>query len=255
MHVSKHHVIAIFLLISSSIAYADLNNNKDQLNLTSTDWCPYICADKGKPGFIVEYMTELLARNGVSLKVDVFPWSRSISLARQGEYDGVLTATESETPDFHLTTYLSGTYQDCLFKRIGSDISYKDRASFQNLVLGGIKDYGYSEPMNSVIANPQEGEKTYLISHADPLKLLIQMADKGRVDLFVEDQAVLNYFIKLNPDQNLVERAGCVDAKPFYTAISPKSVNGEYWLMLLNKALNSMEAKELYEEAKARYSL
>lgn len=254
MRLSKFHFVAVLLLFGSSIVLADLKGSKDHLNLTSTNWCPYVCEDKGKPGFIVEFMTELLARQGVTLNVDVFPWSRSISLARQGEYDGVLTATKDETPDFDLTNYPSGTYQDCLFRKIGSNISYENRASFQNLVLGGVKDYGYSEPMSSLIMSPQEGEEAYLVSHSEPLKLLVQMTDRGRIDLFVEDRAVLDYFIKLNPDQNLIEPAGCVDAKDFYTAISPNSVHGEYWLSLLNKELKDPSTKALYNEMRDRYS-
>jgi hypothetical protein len=249
----RYSIIAILTFLSLTVL-SETKPLPESIHLASTSWCPYVCDDLNQPGFIVEYMTELLSMSGIQLKVDIFPWSRSILLARKGQYDGVLTAAESETPDFYLTESPSGKYQDCLYRKIGRDISYLDRSSFQNLTLGGIKNYGYNEPMNSLISNPQKGEKAYLISHGSPLRSLIQMTNKNRIDLFVSDRAVLDHFIKLNPDQLLVEVAGCTEEKSFFTAISPNNPHKELWLNLLNEQLGSSKSKALYLEAKRRYS-
>ena len=123
LNLIRYSIITVFILLAFTVR-SDTKPLPESINLASTSWCPYVCDDHNQPGFIVEYMTELLSLSGIRLKVDIYPWSRSIILARNGEYDGLLTAVESETPDFYLTESPSGKYQDCLYRKIGSDISY-----------------------------------------------------------------------------------------------------------------------------------
>ena len=87
-------MLGLALLVGKPVLAADKS-----LTLASTDWCPYVCpAEEPRPGIVAEYLTELLARQGVTLKVEHYPWSRAVYLASRGSVDGLLTAAPGEAP-------------------------------------------------------------------------------------------------------------------------------------------------------------
>ncbi len=225
------------------------------LHLASTDWCPYVCDDKSNPGFIVEYLKELFSLHNITLKVTIAPWSRSIYMAQNGQVDGLVTATESEVPSFHLTHIPTGAYQMCFFSKDADTFLYAGRKSLSDRVIGGIKDYGYGEPVDSMIASPKENEKIKLISTSSPLYSLIGMLERSRFDLFIEDSTVVENFLNDNPNQYKIRNAGCLDKVSFYTAISPKYKFAKQLVEELNNILDSNTANLLRRKARQRYGL
>lgn len=243
----------ITFLLFAGLAFAQESSDKKTLRLASTNWCPYICEEQQSSGFIVNYMRALLATKNIELEVTVLPWSRAINMAQQGRLDGLLTAVESEAEGFKLTNEPTGSYQICLYSRLDDSISYTDRASLQNITLGGVKEYGYGEPIDSVLRSPEAGESSELVSSDKPLDQLIRMLEARRIDLFAEDKHVVDHFLTTHPEQEPPRLAGCLKEVPFYTAISPKTENSEQWIELLNGLLKSDGAEKMYIKARTEF--
>jgi len=224
------------------------------LNLAAADWCPYTCSTPNKPGFITEALIQLLKINNIALKVTVLPWSRAIRMARQGSYDGLLTAIVSEAPHFQFTKRPSGHYQICFYTHRSSTFEYSDRSSLSGIKLGGIRDYGYGEPIDSILKEPRGDEHVYLISNSAPLSSLVGMTELKRMDTFVEDSMVVAEYLTNNPNAN-IKKAGCLESIPFYTALSPKLQHKSALLQELDKLLQSPMHLLLVQEARARYGL
>ncbi len=261
-----HFILLFFLLFlcSPSTLYAieqdfvvedDSVKKAKVLHLASTNWCPYVCDDKDEPGFIVEYLKELFLLHNIELKVTIAPWARAINMAQNGQVDGLVTATESEVPDFHLTHTPAGSYQMCFFSNETDTFNYTDRNSLSGREIGAIKGYGYGEPVDSMINKPNENENIFLISTSSPLYSLIGMLKRSRFDLFIEDSVVVQNFLNDHPNKYNIRKAGCLEKIPFYTAISPKYKQAKRQIEELNNILSSTEANVFRKKARQRYGL
>jgi polar amino acid transport system substrate-binding protein len=255
----KPSILTAFLLL---IAWAPLSTYANDagnsslitsLSFAAADWCPYSCRDANYPGFVTEAMRHALTKYDITLSVTILPWTRAIKMTEQGKFDALLTAIPTEAPGFHLTEKPSGQYQICLFSLPDSSFTYKDRISFKGLVLGAIQDYGYGKPIDDMIKRPLPDEQVYSLSSSDPLHSLVEMAHKNRIDTFVEDRFVVKNYLKKNNHRQL-KNSGCLEAVPFFTAISPSYKNHKEAIILLNKVLNSDDYKLRYAQAQQRYS-
>lgn len=239
------------ILVSSQVLAAD-NGIPHTLHFAAADWCPYTCNNGDHPGVITETVTEILAQNNIQLSVSVLPWSRAVKLAELGQIDGLLTAIESEAPQLALTQQANGHYQVCLFSEDSHHFVYHGRKSLQGIKLGAIQDYGYGEPIDSIIKAPREGESVYRVSNTNPLHSLVEMTVKGRIDTFAEDSLVLANYLQTNEKAN-IKNVGCLPATPFYSAISPKKVYHQALLKLLNTLYSSEAYRAIYQQTLKRY--
>jgi len=224
----------------------------ERLLLASTHWCPYVCESEQAPGFIAEYMADLLKRDGIELEVKVLPWARAVNEAREGRYQGVLTAVQAESPGFPLTKIPNGDYQLCFYRSTHSDFHYDNRESLANIVVGAIKGYGYDDPIASMKVSPRVDEKLLEISSETPLLALIQMLKANRIGTLIEDKAVMEYTLKQMHIKG-VEEAGCQPAKPFYLALSPSFQDKALMMQRIEKLLAQPEAIELRQYYRNNY--
>lgn len=120
--------------LAASLPCAAKEAPVETLNLAAADWCPYSCASPSQPGFIAEALREILSLNGIELTVTVLPWSRAIKEAELGLYDGLLTAVESEAPDFFIDEHEHWILRNlCIWKsRTSIHIQPKRRPRRQN---------------------------------------------------------------------------------------------------------------------------
>jgi len=223
------------------------------LKLAATDWCPYICDSSANPGFVSEFVFKIFEIENIEVQIDVLPWSRAIAATRNGEYHGLLTSTLAEAPDFYFPNVPTGHYQMCFFGRKSMDFKYKGRESLQRLTLGVVKDYGYGEPIDSIVSNPIQGEEIYTVASSAPLKQLVDMTIKDRMDIFVADRVVAGNFLAEYEYSKDIQEMSCFEEIYFYTSISPKTKHHQEWIEILNRVLSSGESKGLYEVLKRKY--
>ena len=240
------------LMLIFSISSASVN--AERLFLATTHWCPYVCESEQQPGFITEYLRALLKKQGIELEVAVLPWARAVSEARDGRYQGLLTAVQAEAPDFPLTTQINGSYQLCFYRRSGSEFQYTNRESLQGITVGVIKGYGYDEPIASMLAAPLPEEELLEVSTDQPLISLLQMLKARRLDTLISDQAVMEFTLKSNNLKG-IEQAGCLAEQSFYLALSPAYQEWPSMMQRLNSILAQPEATELrqYYRNRNRY--
>lgn len=223
-------LVFIFLLTLPLLA-----NPKKQLTLATTTWCPYTCKNsEQKFGFIGEYINILLSGQGIAIKIETYPWSRAIQLAKQGKVDGLLTAIHSEAPFLIFTEQPISTYQVCFFTQVTNQWSFDGVFLNSNQKIGVIQDYGYGEPLDSLIKSE---DNVLQITGDNSSKRLLNMLKKGRVDIIAEDRLVLNWVAKREEfDLSTIRNAGCLSENPFYLALTKKEAHEEL-LIELNKLL------------------
>ena len=265
MTIKQVAIGVLFLVMSSSLlADSDLNTSEllttglgvqeKTLKLASTEWCPFICNSESRPGVIVEYLRELLARENITLEVDLLPWSRAILQARNGKYHGLLTSTAQEAPDFMFPHLPTGKYQMCFFSVNPREFVYVNRASLRHIRLGVVQNYGYGEPIDSVIKSPRPAELIFEVASATPLKQLIKMANVGRIDMLIEDKLVMANYLLSTSNVNM-HTLDCMPSQPFYTAIAPHVENSDFWVNKIATVLQGERAELIYQELLSKYQL
>lgn len=244
MKLSARLIAALCLL---PLAASPVRAAEKTLTLASTDWCPYVCsADPAHPGIVTEFLTELLARQGVSLKVEHYPWSRAIYLANKGTLDGLLTASPGEAPGLLLSSQPTWTYQVCFLTRSDSHWEFLDFSSLSAVTLGYVQGYGYGQALDRYLADPANAGRVRPISGNQVIGRLIGMLRAGHVDTIAEDRLVAGWALR---GQDQLREAGCLAAQPFYLALAPNRAEHAQLLDQLETALanpaNQLRLSEL----------
>jgi polar amino acid transport system substrate-binding protein len=195
-----------------------LNAQAKDLRIAGTEWCPYNCVDKNRSGIVSEYVAFIIKRIGMKAVIELFPWSRAITLVKSEKYDVLMSSGDSDSKGLVKSRKLLD-YQMCFFILHSSNWKYEGLKSLNLVQLGIIKDYAYGEPLDSYLAKKRAN--TWLMTGQNPHKRLSMMLDTSRIDTFVGDRILINYFVG-----NKYKEAGCLQSSPLYLAFNNK-VNRE----------------------------
>lgn len=192
-------LLVITLMFSSNLSLAE-----DKIvRLTSLDWPPYSSKSLDQQGASVAVARAAFKAMGYHLKVDFFPWSRAVILAKDStsEYSGYFPEYFSENiaKDFiYSDTMGSGPLG--FAERKDNSISWTALADLKPYRIGVVQDYINTADLDAMIAN-KSLKSSVTTSDDKNLKKLVG----GRVDLAVVDRNVMNYLFKTIP--SLVEKA------------------------------------------------
>lgn len=83
------------LLLTVFILCANVSA-KEIVHLSTGEWSPYISEELEYKGLLSQIAAEAFAIEGVSIKLDFFPWQRVYQLSKSGEYDGTLAYAKTD---------------------------------------------------------------------------------------------------------------------------------------------------------------
>lgn len=249
--------IYIVLLAFLLVFFPATGKAQTTLTLATTHWCPYTCIDEGiESNIIGEYVSRLLAKHNVMLKIEMSPWSRAIKLAKTGHVDGLLTATHSEAPTLNFTQSPIAHFQVCFYTHKNSPWRYDQPMNLQRFTLGIIQDYGYSEEIDHFIVQNAESEQIIALTGSQNTPRLLNMLIKERVDIIVEDKLVINWQAnKNNLDLSTIVNAGCTKPKPFYLALNKFKKSNQNIINILNKEFTNATNQQKLQNLIAEKSL
>lgn len=232
----------LFLMLSCQFTYAA--NELSQLNLASTEWCPYACdSSSSTKGMAQEYVTYILGKHNIKTKVTYYPWARAVRQVESGSQHGLLTAVPSESPNLLFTQQAMMTYQMCFYGQTNLDWRFVDKDSLAQVRLGVIAQYGYGEPVDSYISDLQNARRIIQLSGDGGLKRLISMLDSGWIDIFIADKNVYNWQ-KTQQSQTALEdikQINCLAETPFFLALSPRFSSAPAVIKLLDSEFSNQD--------------
>lgn len=247
--------IGIFLILASF----QLNTiaNAEVINLVADEWCPYNCSpDSDAPGFIVEVAQYAFERAGYSVNYTLVPWSRAIEGTRNGLYDGIIGAGQSETPDFIFPENESAVANHTFFVTKGSSWSYKGIKSLDQVCLGVISNYSYGDFYDSYIKSHENDGKRIQVAYGETgLKSNIEKLLIGRIDVLIEDSAVFQYYLYETNSSYDFLNAGIASTEKVYVAFSPKNQNANKYAEILSHAIQELRETGKLAEILAKYGV
>lgn len=241
----KFHFFASLALIFYSIATLA---ESQKLRFATTSWCPYICGDTKKPGFVVEYLMGVFKEEGISASYEILPWARAIEFARLGEdFDALLTVSATEAPDLLMTSTPSFLYQACFYGPKKSNWKYKGLSSLKAVRVVSIKGYGYANDFDEYIAKTETG--SIQISDSNGLQRMAKLVSKGRADVFVADSNVASY----NGATKGMKQLGCLSSNKVFIAFSRAYKAGPKMVKKMNSILRDPANIRKYKAIKSKY--
>jgi len=171
----------------------------DTVKLTTLEWPPYVLADGS--GTSTDAVTEVFAKAGHAVTVEVYPWNRAISLAEKDPaYLGVYPEYYATSEDAEaggsrcLFSKSFGTSPVGFVQQAGDPIAWSSHDDLKAYTIGVVRGYQNEERFDAMVA---AGEIT--TDEADSDALNIRKVAAGRMAAAVIDREVLDYLLAHDP--------------------------------------------------------
>lgn len=233
---------AAVLLLSFSALAADYK-------MTSLDWPPYTNDKLPAQGATSAVVTEAMKAAGNGLKVEFYPWTRTVNLAKSD------TAYIAYFPEYFskenaaefLYSDPIGTGPLVFIERKSAPITWTSYDSLKGKKIGVVKDYVNTEELDTKIAS-----KALTADVApDDVKNLLKLA-AGRIDVAVVDINVYNYLAKNDAAVkaaagDLQVNAKTLEDKKLFVCFK-KSPEGEKALKVFNEGLKKVNINDIMKK-------
>lgn len=171
------------------------------VHLTSLDWPPYSSKSLAGQGVSVEVARQAFKAMGYELKVDFFPWSRTVKLASDtnSKYSGYFPEYFSEEgANTFIFSEPMGTGPLGFMENSAKRITWNTLNDLARYRIGVVQDYVNTPDFDAKVA---DGSLKAIAVTSDKQNVL--KVGTGRIDLAVIDSNVLSHM--LNRDKSLAK--------------------------------------------------
>ena len=253
----KYFFLSIFLF---SIFSNNVNAARKKLVLAGDYWCPYNCSKDPKyQGFLVDVTRRALHIYGIDIEYRIMPWRKALTGIKKGKIDGIIGISQIKGLNLVTTKFPLEYSVISAFTRNDNDWVYDGSDSLRGKKLGIIMDYDLNEDMSNFVGmnyttNPgmfvvEDGKNAVI----DSITNLID----GTTDLYIEDQRVVEHYIREHDLTHHIKNAGKVskDKLPLYVAFNAQIPNVKEYIKFLEEGIASLKATGEYEDLRAKYKM
>jgi polar amino acid transport system substrate-binding protein len=163
------------------------------VHLVSLFWPPYVGKELPFGGIDTDLISQTLAEEGLSLKVDFVPWPRALAMFESGTIDGIYPEYP-ERGDKHTHCAMSNAYRTTVLsiaEPVGKPLQWNEVHDLARYRLGIVRGYLNTPEFDSLVAN---GIITAEIEPTDVINLRKVAAQ--RIDGALIDPEVYRYLIE-----------------------------------------------------------
>lgn len=229
----------------------------DTITLVADEWCPHNCGEQDRRrGYLVEIAEQAFEQAGYDVVYRTMSWARAIHGVRRGHYTGIIATGLDETPDFRFPSEPQGIARHTFFVRHGNEWRYSGLDSLNEVTLGAIRNYSYGTLYEDYIRY-HEGDRSrvQIASGPTPLQQNLDKLLRGRIDVLVEDAAVLRRMARELGYADRIVPAGEASEEELYIAFSPAIPEASDYAELLTEAMEEMRESGQLETILGRYGL
>jgi len=244
LNLTKKVMLAVFMFLLTPVWL--ITPDAREITIASINFEPYY-GNMENDGLLGEIVNEAFKSMGYPCTIIYFDtWKQAVKNATEGKNDGLLSLWYR--PDREEAFYFSAPLPQNImvfFRRVGTNITFKNWASLKGLTLGGVADYTY----------PEEFMKLNVKYSSNDRENLSHLA-KGECDLALIDRFQANYYLK----NDLASLKGkietiypIVELKTQYLGISKKTANPEQLIIDFNTGLMRIQENGLLNQLKKKY--
>jgi len=247
---------AIIIVSQSNYSFAA----REKIVLAADYWCPYNChPEDEKPGFLVELATKVFSIYGVEVEYRLMPWYEALDKAEKGEIDGVIGISQGFTQDLAITSSPQAKSVISAFTRPDTEWVYDGIDSLKGKRASIILDYNLTDILKQYVsANYSRTPDLFVLEDGENAVIdSINYLVEGNVDVYIEDELVVNYYLNKHNLMPAVKNAGRVDRTPLslYIAFSKKIENSDKYLEMLENGVSSITATKDIDDLKKKYNI
>ncbi len=248
--------LLVFFLPLCTPNISSAATSQKTLIVNAIDWCPQICNNHSKPGYIVELVEKIFQESDYKLTISIFPWSRAIRNVSLGRADAILSPAKNEAPHLLYPKMAVGYQQMCFFTLKESSWKYTGVKSLKDVIVGIAKDTSIEELNDYVKEHPHQFQ--FQPYHERFVTQNLAKLKKKRMDTFLFTKNTTNYMIKsLNQSSNY-KIAGCVSSAPLYMAFTPsedKKIDILKLIAIFDHRLSQLKATSYYKNLLKSYDI
>lgn len=194
--------VAIAALIFAPLIYGTENllSKPEKVVLSEDPWPPYIIGVEGRAptgGIAIEILQRVFDNLGVNLEMNLYPWTRSLRLVKQGQEDGHILLVSSKAWDEYMRysiPFIDDRFLLWTRKSDGPRVEWQSFAELKPYTIAITNNYSYGSDFEQAIA--EHGLKI-LGSESDELNFKLLLG--RRFDAFVCLESVAMALFKTNP--------------------------------------------------------
>ncbi len=214
----------------------------DEIIVCADSWPPFNADPASdKPGYMIEVARKVFVEKGHTLVYKLMPWARAISIARDGEINGIAGAAVGDAEDFVFPKNELGKLENHAFVLKDSIWKYTGIDSLKNIKLGLVLDYDYGQDVMKFIKENKGSKNIDIIGGNEPLKTNIQKLKAKRIDVLLETKPVFDYTAKEMGMVDTFISVGAVgESDPIYIAFSPKNPKSTEYAKILSDGIERL---------------
>lgn len=236
---------------ASTISAAD-----SVVRLSADQWMPYNGdPNDAKPGYVVELARSVFEPKGIKVEYDVMPYEEALAAVKEGRRSGAIGANKEEAEGLTLPAEPIGSVATCLLTLAGSKWTYDNVGSFRNTKIGVIKGYTYWPALDTYIERNAGKETVYVAEGDDPLDLLMTKLQKGEIDVVVESEPILLWYLRShNLDRATFRVVFKGTNDPIFVAFAPNE-DGKRFAAILDEGIRELRKSGELTKLLQRYGL
>lgn len=234
----RMRALAVLALLFSFPARAET------ITVAADVWCPYTCAEGG---YMLEIARDIFQKNHIEMDYRVEPWAQALEKTREGEYDAVIGAAKADAPDFIFPSMLQGLSNMQFWVLEGNGWNYEGIESLAKIRLGVVQDYAYSKALNDyILANQNNEDRIAVVKGNNALAENLNRLKSGAIDVLVEDENVVNYYLASQAMDIHIRMAGSPvpqedrEANYLRIAFSPKNPKAQEYAAMLDAGMKEL---------------
>jgi polar amino acid transport system substrate-binding protein len=260
----RRYNIAVRFIIFAIIGLSGLLGrawaDADQLIIATGGGSPYIVVDGQKireplPGFSIEIVKAVSEKLDWQIKFEIMPFSRQLAATESGTTDALMAVLKSDAPHFVYPSQQIGIASNCFFKRRGTNFYFPDReVPLDHYRIGVTNGFTYGLIDDYIAENNAKNIMTLSGEDNDVLPRLVKMLTDGRIDTFIEAEAVVNYYLKKHNIHSIVN-AGCTSILDAYIGFSPNNPKSTSRADSFDKAVAELRSEGTIAQILAKYNV
>lgn len=238
-----------------------LPDARTELVLVADEWMPYTGRPGGREGFATELARAALARAGRSVRYETKPWKRCLADARAGLVDGVLCVDPSEASDLVFSSEAIAPTKPALYVLKGFTVGGRrwryrgNEESLKGLRISVVEGYRYDAPIRRYVERHRGTALVHEVRGEDPVERQIRALLVGRVDVFAQNELVVDWVLRGRPEASRIELAGRTPGGGLFVAFSPKRRDARELAAEFDRELRALRASGEASAIAKRYGV
>jgi len=199
--------------------------HSETIKVAAVDWCPQICVNKERPGFVMETIQLIFKDSPYDLDIEIYPWTRAIKMVNAGEAHALLAPVKREAPNLRYPVHAIGSQKMCFWTKPESNWKYSGINSLQDLQIGFAYDVTITE-LSDYMASNKDRFQLMSFNHEYIVKNMKKL-EFGWIDTFLLTHNFAMYEFNALNVTSKIRLAGCLSPERYYMAFSSRSRDPE----------------------------